>query len=376
MSGSLSIGTAEIRGFLADAEPELFSCDDAAWVTAMGAEIERLGVAVKTLFAARGAQGSVWKDAGHRSAAHWLAEKSGVALGEAVDTLKTAEALGSLPLTVDALRAGQLSSVQAREITAVAAAHPSTEGTLIETAAHSTVKGLKDQCRKVAAQHSSEAQSRARHDRIYQQRYLRWWRDAEGAFCLGARTTAEDGARFLAALETRSNALFESARKAGRRQPTEAYQLDALVELVTGAGGPASGVTAEVVFHVDGAALMRGQLKGKETCEIAGLGPVPLAAVHRVLPAAYVKVLVEDGVDVTTVAHVGRSLSAHLLSALQSRDRVCVVRGCDVSHGLEAHHIVPFAQGGQGSMENLARVRVSHDCSEKFQRAASVLVAA
>src|SRR5271156_3538269 len=126
MSGSLSSATAEIRGFLADADPARTSCDDAAWVTAIGAEIERLGVAVKTLFAARGAGASVWKDAGHRSAAHWLAATSGVDLGEANRTMETAEALGSLPLITDALRAGRLSSQQAHQITAVAAQHPST----------------------------------------------------------------------------------------------------------------------------------------------------------------------------------------------------------------------------------------------------------
>ncbi len=355
MSAELSELETALDRYLAKADPARTATSDAAAVVTIAASIERKAAAVKTLYAARMAQSTEWKEAGHRSAASWLAATSGVGLGEARGTLETAEALGSLPLTAEALRAGALSSQQVREITTVASQHPGTEKALIETAAHSSIKGLKDQCRRIAAQHSSEAQSRARHNQIHQHRYLRWWNDAEGAFCLGARTTAEDGARLLASLETRSNALFEMARKAGRHQPTEAYRVDALVELVTGAGGPASGVTSEVVIHVDGAALVRGERKGKETCEIAGLGPVPLSAVHRVLPAAYVKVLVEDGVDVTTVAHVGRSISAHLLSALQSRDRTCVVEGCDVAHGLEAHHIVPFAEGGKGSLENLVR---------------------
>ncbi len=376
MSAELTESEAALDRFLAKADPICTASSDAAVVVAIAASIERKAAAVKTLYATGMAQSSVWKDAGHRSAAHWLAEKSGVGLGQANDTLETAEALGSLPLTVDALRAGQLSSVQAREITAVAAGHPSVEGALIETAAQSTVKGLKDQCRRILAQHDSEAEALARHERIRQNRYLRWWNDAEGAFCLSARTTAEDGGRVLAALETRSNALFETARRSGRHQTTDAYRVDALVELVTGDGEAKAPPTTTVFMHVDGAALVRGEIKGQETCEIAGLGPVPLAALQRVLPSAYVKVLVEDGVDVTTVAHAGRAISAHLLSALESRDRVCVVQGCDVAHGLEAHHIIPFAQGGKGSLENLVRLRVSHDCSEKFQRAASVLVAA
>ncbi len=360
MSGSFSQMKAELRSFLANADPQRTAIPDAVSVVTDMVDLERMVVAIKTLYAARMAQSSVWKDAGHRTPADWLAEKSGVGRGEAIRTMETAEALGSLPLTVDALQAGRLSSEQAHQITAVASQHPSVEGALIETAAHSTVKGLKDQCKRILAQHDSEAEALARYERIRQNRYLRWWTDTEGAFCVQGRTTAEDGARFIAALETRSNALFDSARRSGLHQPTEAYRLDALVELVTGEGDPKSGTTSEVVFHVPAAALRRGALKGQETCEIAGIGPVPLAAVERVLPTAYVKILVEDGVDVTTVAHGGRAISAHLLSALQSRDRKCVVEGCDVSHGLEAHHIIPFAQGGKGSLENLARVCSHH----------------
>jgi hypothetical protein len=356
MSAELDASEAALDRFLAQADPDCTAAPDATSVVETATSIVRKGMAVVTLYAARMAQDSAWKDAGHRSAADWLAEKSGVGRGEANRTMETAEALGSLPLTVDALRAGRLSSEQAHQITAVAAQHPSTEAALIETAAQSTVKGLKDQCKRILAQHDSQAEALARYERIRQNRYLRWWTDTEGAFCLQARTTAEDGARFIAALETRSNVLFDAARRAGRHQPTEAYRVDALVELVTGVGGPTTGTTSEVVMHVPAAALVRGELKDQETCEIAGLGPVPLAAVHRVLPTAYVKILVEDGVDVTTVAHAGRAISAHLLSALQSRDRICVVEGCDVSHGLEAHHIIPFAQGGKGSLENLCRL--------------------
>jgi Domain of unknown function (DUF222)/HNH endonuclease len=360
MSASFSKMKADLRSFLATADPERTSIADAVSVVTDMVDMERMVVAIKTLYATRMAQSSVWKDAGHRSAAHWLAEKSGTDLGQATGTFETAEALGSLPLTVDALRAGRLSSQQARQITAVAAQHPCTEKALIETAAQSTVKGLKDQCRRILAQHDSEAEALARHERIRQNRFLRWWTDPEGAFCLNARTTAEDGAKVLAALETRSNALFHAARRSGIHQTTDAYRVDALVELVTGEGGPKASQTTTVFMHVAGAALVRGKLEGQETCEIAGLGPVPLAAVHQVLPSAYVKILVEEGVDVTTVAHAGRAISAHLLSALESRDRICVVEGCDVAHGLEAHHIIPFAQGGKGSLENLVRVCSYH----------------
>jgi len=358
VSTALEKVTTELRTFLRKADPARTSTSDAASVVALGAEIERFGTAIKTLFAARAAESSVWRDAGHRSPASWLASTSGVGLGEAIGTLETAERLTSLPQTTDALRTGQLSAPQVREITSAAARRPSVETSLIEMASLNSLKGLKDHCRKVKVSASRGSDEDARYETIRRTRYFRHWTDEDGAFCFGGKTTPDDGARLVAALETRANDLFNQARQAGRRDPAGGYSVDALIELVTDAGGPKSKGKApsSIVIHVDGAALRRGTVAKGETCEIAGVGPVPLATVTRELPEAFVKVLVKEGVDVTTVCHAGRTISTHILSALEARDQRCVVDGCDVSHGLEAHHIVPFAQGGPSTLANLVRL--------------------
>ncbi len=67
-------------------------------------------------------------------------------------------------------------------------------------------------------------------------------------------------------------------------------------------------------------------------------------------------VLVTDGVDVTGVAHAGRTIPTALRRALAERDPVCVVPGCDSCEGLEIDHVVPFGAGGKASMENLVRL--------------------
>ncbi len=111
------------------------------------------------------------------------------------------------------------------------------------------------------------------------------------------------------------------------------------------------------MIRVDGRALKRGYVKAGEVCDIAGVGPVPVAAVKRQLSDAYVKILVHDGVDVTTVCHVGRSVPAHVQSALETRDPACVVPGCDTGLGLENHHWdVDYAQCKTTSLKGLARV--------------------
>lgn len=357
VSTTLAKVTSELRSYLRRADPACTTTSDAASVVALGAEIERLGAAIKTLYAARAAESDVWRAAGHRSAANWLASTAGTGLGEAIGTLETAERLSNLPQTTDALRTGQLSAAQLREITSAAARRPSVESSLIEAAAQNLLKGLKDHCRKVKVSTSSPDAEDARYEMIRRNRHFRHWTDEEGAFCFGGRTTPDDGARLIAAVETRANELFHDARRDGRRELAGAYSIDALVELVTSGGQRSkSRAPSQVVIHVDGAALRRGKKMAGETCEIAGVGPVPMATVIRELPQAFVKVLVEDGVDVTTVCHAGRTISTHILTALEARDQQCMVVGCDVAHGLEAHHIIAFAQGGPNTLANLVRL--------------------
>ena len=68
-----------------------------------------------------------------------------------------------------------------------------------------------------------------------------------------------------------------------------------------------------------------------------------------------------DGVDVTTVCHVGRGIRAHVHSALAERDRTCVVPGCDVASGLESHHWrQDYAKCKTTSLDGLARVCKCH----------------
>ncbi len=81
-----------------------------------------------------------------------------------------------------------------------------------------------------------------------------------------------------------------------------------------------------------------------------------MAAARRLADDAILKVLVTDGADVKAVAHAGRTIPARLRTALQARDPVCVVPGCEVSRGLEIDHRVPLAEGGSTTLDNLARL--------------------
>jgi hypothetical protein len=70
------------------------------------ARAERLCGAIKSRLARRVEETKVWREGGHRSAAHWVAEATGETVGAAARTLETARALEALPETDAAYRAG------------------------------------------------------------------------------------------------------------------------------------------------------------------------------------------------------------------------------------------------------------------------------
>ncbi len=150
----------DIARQLADADPDRVTTTQAVEVMAVFAEIERLGAAGKVVFSARAAQGTTWRDEGHRSAAAWMARTTGTGLGEALGTLETAEALRRLPETTEALCRGELSASQVKVIAGAAVDHPDTEKVLLESAASESFKGLKERAAQVrAAATSAEAEN-------------------------------------------------------------------------------------------------------------------------------------------------------------------------------------------------------------------------
>ncbi|CAN5588843.1 hypothetical protein BH24ACT26_BH24ACT26_22830 [soil metagenome] len=219
--------------------------------------------------------------------------------------------------------------------------------------------GLRRRCAQVRA--AAQPGELERHEALRRRRYLRHWSEADGAFRLDARLTPEAGAVVLAALEPEKARIFADARAGGRREPYDAYAADALVSVAETAprchcDGSRSGPGAHVHVRVDHSAFVRGFTIAGETCEIPGIGPIPVASARALASDAVLSALVADGVDVRAVAHLGRTIPAHLRSALEARDPVCVVPGCDVRDNLEIDHIVPVAEGGPTRLSNLDRL--------------------
>jgi len=166
----------------------------------------------------------------------------------------------------------------------------------------------------------------------------------------------------LANLKPFCDQIFAAVRAAGRREPADAYAADALVAMAEAAGAPGadnkgnSGPRAMVHVRIDHAALLRGHTQAGEVCEVPGVGPIPVATARAWAADAVLKALVTKGVDVVAVAHAGRSVTAAQRSALEERDRTCVVAGCTTSTGLEIDHVDGWALTRTTTLERLARL--------------------
>jgi Domain of unknown function (DUF222) len=327
---------------------------DAAELLAVVSEGERVCAAMKSLLARRVEETKVWRESGHRSAAHWVAEATGETVGAASRTLETARALEQLPDTGAAFRAGRLSAVQAAEITSTAVTDPGTEADLLETAASTSVKGLRDRCREVRA--GAEADDRAWARRLHVNRRAHEWTDPDGTYRLEARLAPDAGARFSSALKAHTDRILCDARRAGRRETRAAYAADALVALAS--EGPCKPVEVQLIANT--ATIVRGHTEPGERCEISGVGPVPVTTARALLNDASVSVLISDGDDITAVSSPKRTIPMKLRRALEARYPTCGVKGCANDQFLQIDHVVPLGAGGRTEIANAWRICPHH----------------
>jgi len=361
---------AEIIDLVGSLDSEVLEPSFAARLVEDFVEIGRMAAAGRDLAARQVARTGAWQAQGYKTPAQWMARKAGVSVPQAERVLETAKLLEELPATEQAVREGKLSEVQAGHIAQAAKASPSSEKELLEAANSVGVGELKDRCAKVRA--AALPDEIARHQAVHKSRYLRHWTDQMGAFRLEAKMTPEAGAVVLAALEPHKSRIFREARKAGLRESYEACAADALLSIAghsrqCTSPGNALGPGTMVHVRVDHSALVRGSLRPGETCEIAGIGPIPVATAQAMAGDAFLAAVLTDGADVKSVTHMGRNIPARFYTALEERDPTCVVPGCGNKYDLEIDHNQPVHKRGPTAMSNLARLCHRHHALKTYQ---------
>jgi len=365
MFDELKNAVAHLREVSSRIEIDVVAGKAAAELVGIADEIRRAGDSLRTVAVGQVERTNSWKGEGAKSISEWLATETDCPQYEAQAVVLLANQLQHLPVTQAALRSGTLSNAQAIEVARGAIVAPNTETQLLNLAKHATVRDLRDATSRVVAGATDEAE---RHRQVHRSRYFKFWTDLDGSFNVRGRMTVANGALVMAALKPIQDEIFKAARKSGEHERPEAYAADALMVLCEKAstkqpsesGTKISRPNVVMNIRVDIDALKRGRTVGGEVCEIAGVGPIPVATATEYLGEAFLKLLVIDGTDIRTIAHMGRALPTKLRTGVEERDRVCQVPTCDMSVGLEIDHIVPFAEGGPTTFENLVRLCKRH----------------
>jgi hypothetical protein len=394
-------------------DPDCFSGSDAARLVVLFDRGEKLCATGRALMARRAAECNEWSKTGARSAADWLAMLSGTSHSDAQGVLDSAETAAGQPALDEAMRSGDLSSDQAREISDAAKHDSSATARLVKAAKKRSLAGLRKECRQVKTTSKRREDDEAKAKRLRDGRYLRLWSDPEGAGRIDGRLDPLAFAEFQARLAPFEKYIFDQARAHAQREPFDAYRADALLLMAqtatthtaagttdagvddqadhddlsvgspgpgdpdadpsgpgdpdadsTGSGDPPGGsppggfprpVPAEMIIVVDWTALIRGYTRGAEACYIDGFGPIPVALARQMLDDAFLAAVLKDGTDIRRVVHLGRYPTRMQKTALRIRDPQCVVPGCESTRRLEYDHVPDWNITHHTTLDELAR---------------------
>jgi hypothetical protein len=165
-----------------------------------------------------------------------------------------------------------------------------------------------------------------------------------------------------------------SAHKSIRRQPGNERRawgeitVDAVVAAVqagTGAGGGM--VTSRLNVLIDATSLTQG-LHANSVCELSDATPLPISVVRQMACRAEIIPIVLDGrgvvLDVGVAQRLATPAQRHALRAMY---RSCADPDCDTPFDeTEAHHVIPFNQGGATDLANLLPLCKKNGCHTKY----------
>ena len=326
---------ASLREAVAGLDPDDIPAGEATRLFDGLDRIVRTATAARTLLARRVDDSLEWKRRGYRSAAEFMAARSGTSLGAARTEIETSNALRRLPATTEKLLAGAISPQQGALIAGAATANPAAERQLLETAKTANLTELRDDALRAKA--AGDPDPDATHARIHRERRSRCHTDGEGARHLELRGPIDLASTIETELDRLTDEIFRSRARAGACEPREAYAYDAAVEMARRsaraddapeAAGKQSRPEQLALLRLDLSALWRGYTKGDELCEVTGLGPIPVATARRLLGDAALKLLITKGVDVASVTSLTRGPTQAMRYALLWTSPTCCVEGC------------------------------------------------
>ena len=301
---------------------------------------------------------------GFRSCAHWLSWRTGISLGPAREKMRVARCLPSLSLIPEAFARGELSYSKVRALTRIA--NPENEEKLLDFARHGTTAHVERMVRHWRRLDRGDACEVVRAER----RGLSVWLTDDGSYEVRGRLNPEVGALLLKALEVAEDRLYRAERRAETEHLTTPVQrrADALGLWLEERVQP----QVQLVVHsFKGEERQRQEehqkrkdhqkqkdrehdqevstvLVTEEGSSVSAETSSRLACDAEVVPIARA----DDG-SVLDVGRRRRTVGWRLRKALEARDGGCRFPGCDSRGRTHAHHITPWAEGGETAMNNL-----------------------
>ena len=336
------------------------------------AAIANLAHTATVLLSRRALESGRWRSAGDRSPAAHLARRLGTTVHAAEKLLATAGALDEVPRIEAEARTGGLSDRQLDAVAEAGAAAPEQQQALVGAARRESVVGLRRVCDAVKAA-ADDRTDEERQAESHRTRSLRASNHHDGSFRLEFRHTTTAGAELLSLLDPFREAAFKAARETGGREPADAIAADALLRMARaahGAGGTDAqakpGRHTKVIVRIDHAALRRGEVEPGETCEITGVGPLPVSAVRELMQDAFIAAVLTEGSEIRKVVHLGRQPTALQRTALEWRDATCAIDGCDATAHFEIDHTVEWSTTRHTTLDELARLCDHHHDLKTF----------
>ena len=302
---------------------------------------------------------------GYLSVASWLASRFKVGWGAAREQARVARSLEEMPVTREALEAGDISLSGVKVLVATREVDPAAfaraEEQLVEAARIHSVNDLGRVVgywrQAVEREHAAQGEEKLR-----EQRRLHASVSLLGMVRVDGNLDPETGETLLTALGAVLDAEARSGQGEDDRTPAQ-RRADALGEVcrqwLDGAGRPTvAGERPHLTVTVEADALpVAGSSPAvtSPTSELDHVGPVSPETARRIAcDASMMRVVMSGRSEPLDVGRRTPVVPPAMRRAVIVRDRHCRFPGCDRPHSwCDAHHVVHWADGGDTAVPNL-----------------------
>ena len=279
-----------------------------------------------------------WEGDGATSMSAWLAGRYCLTRATAVEWVRVARALRTLPAIRRAYREGRLSWDQLRPLTRFA--EPETDERWGREAPSCSAACLWREMR--------------RHEEIHELSLD--WNEERTELYLQGRLGADQGAALERAVTTRSEEVVIAD------DPHDRYGArlaDALVELATETSR--DGGDAMLVVHADARVLTSEESAHRPwLAETEDGARLPSEGVQRLACDARIDWILERDGRAVGIGRRGRTVPGPIARALRHRDQGCRFPGCERTRWVNAHHVRHWAHGGGTDLDNLVLLCHAH----------------